>query len=434
MTDVTKRVDAFLAEYGMDPARVDLDQCARAFQADMERGLRGDPEARMPMLPAYLAPEGDIPQDQPAIVIDAGGTNFRIGLVSLGARGPEIQDLRVFPMPGSQGPITWEEFVDQVSEAVLPLTGRSRRVGLCFSYAAEILPNGDGRVLRFSKQVQVEGSEGKELGRDLSAALAEKGAPGVTFSVLNDTVAALLGGVAALRDEVFDGFIGLIYGTGVNTCYAERREKLSRVTTPWEKGSMLINMESARFDGAPLSEFDRRLDARSVDPGLCLYEKMVSGRYQGEVIYHALRQGAEDGLFSPELAAFLRGLEDLTSVQADAFSARPYGEGLLAAACRTEADREAVYTIIDRAVERSARLVCANLGGILLQTGAGARIHRPACIVAEGSTFYKGHLFRGKLERLCAEYFTGVLGRSYAFRQVADANLIGTAAAALLHA
>ena len=133
MTDVTKRVDAFLAEYGMDPARVDLDQCARAFQADMERGLRGDPEARMPMLPAYLAPEGDIPQDQPAIVIDAGGTNFRIGLVSLGARGPEIQDLRVFPMPGSQGPITWEEFVDQVSEAVLPLTGRSRRVGLCFS-------------------------------------------------------------------------------------------------------------------------------------------------------------------------------------------------------------------------------------------------------------------------------------------------------------
>ena len=61
------------------------------------------------------------------------------------------------------------------------------------------------------------------------------------------------------------------------------------------------------------------------------------------------------------------------------------------------------------------------------------RIHRPACIVAEGSTFYKGHLFRGKLERLCAEYITGRLGRYYAFRQVADANLIGTAAAALLN-
>ena len=204
MTDVTKRVDAFLAEYGMDPARVDLDQCARAFQADMERGLRGDPEARMPMLPAYLAPEGDIPQDQPAIVI-AGGTNFRIGLVSLGARGPEIQDLRVFPMPGSQGPITWEEFVDQVSEAVLPLTGRSRRVGLCFSYAAEILPNGDGRVLRFSKQVQVEGSEGKELGRDLSAVVVDgaKADGSMTTQVFTLEDGLLLNSPAGVNSESY---------------------------------------------------------------------------------------------------------------------------------------------------------------------------------------------------------------------------------------
>ena len=218
----------------------------------------------------------------------------------------------------------------------------------------------------------------------------------------------------------------------LNTCYAERREALVKVPSPWPKGTMLINMESARFDAVPQSTFDRQLDRESVDPGLCRYEKMVSGRYQGEVIYHALRQGAEEGLFSPELSALLQGLEGLTSVQADAFAARPYGDGLLAAACRTEADREAVYTVIDRAVERSARLVCANLGGILLQTGAGTHIHRPVCIVAEGSTFYKGHLFRGKLERLCAQYLTGALGRHYAFRQVADANLIGTAAAALL--
>ena len=46
-------------------------------------------------------------------VIDAGGTNFRIGLVSLGARGPEIQDLRVFPMPGSQGPIKVKRIIQR---------------------------------------------------------------------------------------------------------------------------------------------------------------------------------------------------------------------------------------------------------------------------------------------------------------------------------
>lgn len=433
MSGAAENVDKFLKKYGLDPALVDVDSCARAFQADMERGLRGDTEAWMMMLPTYLALDGKVPEDQSTIVIDAGGTNFRIGLFTMRPGGPVVEDLSVFPMPGSQGPITWEEFVEQVSAAVLPFTDRSRRVGLCFSYAAEILPNRDGRVLQISKQVQITGSAGKELGRDLSAALAAKGAPGVTFVVLNDTVAALLGGVAGLGDEVFDGYVGLIYGTGVNTCYAEKRENLHKVATPWDRESMLINMESARFDGAPLSEFDRRLDASSVDPGMCHYEKMVSGRYQGEVIYHALRMGAEEGLFSAGLTQRLEKLEQLTLVQADAFTARPYGKGVLSAACETEEDRESIYTIIDRSVERSARLVCANLAGILLQTGAGRHIQRPACIVAEGSTFYKGHLFRGKLERVCDEYITGVLGRHYAFRQVADANLVGTAVAALLN-
>lgn len=433
MPDMAARTDAFLKHHGLDPALVDVDKCARAFQADMERGLRGDPDAWMMMLPTYLALDGDVPEEEPTIVIDAGGTNFRIGLVTMRAGRPEVEGLNVFPMPGSTGAIPWEAFIEQVSNAILPLTDRTRRVGLCFSYAAESLPNRDGRVLKISKQVQITGSEGRELGRDLSASLDAKGVSGVRFVVLNDTVAALLGGVAGLGDEVFDNYVGLIYGTGVNTCYAERRENLHKVTTPWDRDTMLINMESARFDGAPLSRFDRLLDERSVDPGACHYEKMVSGRYQGEVVYHALRLGAEEGLFSAGLSRRLLALDELTMVQANAFTARPYGENLLAHACEGEEDRESVYTIIDRIVERSARLVCANLAGILLQTGAGARIQRPVCIVAEGSTFHKGYLFRGKLERICAEYITDKLGRHYAFRQVDDANLIGTAAAALLN-
>ena len=428
-----RKAEAFLRRYGLDPAQIDLDTCARSFKMDMERGLRGDPRAWMLMLPTYLSPEGRISEGQSAIVIDAGGTNFRVGLVTMGPEGPVVEALRVSPMPGSLSPITWEAFVDQVAEAVLPLTDRSRRVGLCFSYAAEILPNRDGRVVRFTKQVQVTGSEGKELGRSLSEALAAKGVPDVHFVVLNDTVAALLGGVASLRDEVFDDFIGLIYGTGVNTCYVERRERLKRLSGGWEPERMLINMESAQFDGAPMSEFDRQLDGESVDPGLCHYEKMVSGRYLGELIWRALRQGAADGLFSGELNGRLQALQGLTSVEADAFCARPYGENRLAALCGCEEDRELVYILIDRVIERAALLVCANLAGILLQTGKGRHIHRPVCIVAEGSTFYKGHLFRGKVERLCANYITGRLGLHYAFRQVADANLLGTAAAALLH-
>jgi len=433
MEAITDQVTAFLRRHGLDLSRLDVGALSHAFREDMARGLRGDRDAWMLMLPTYLGLEGTLPKDEPVIVIDAGGTNFRIGLVTMTETGPLVEDLTVFPMPGSQGAITWEEFLDQVSDAILPFTRRAKRVGLCFSYAAEILPNRDGRVIRLTKQVEIAGSDNQELGRDLSAALAAKGAPGVEFLVLNDTVAALLGGVAELEGEVFDGYVGLIYGTGVNTCYVEARDNLHKVTAPWTRENMIVNMESARFDGAAMSDFDKRLDENSMDPGLCHYEKMVSGRYGGEVVFHALRLAAEEGLFSPTLASHIQALEGLTLVQADAFAARPYGDNVLANACATEADREAVYAIIDAVTERSARLVCANLGGILLQTGGGRQAHRPVCVVAEGSTFYKGCLFRDKLVRFCQEELAGKLGLHLVFRQVKDANLLGTAAAALLN-
>ncbi|NCB62059.1 MAG: hexokinase [Clostridia bacterium] len=432
MSELAVKVDALLQRYGMDPERVDVDECARAFQRDMEAGLNGDPSARMMMLPTYLTAAGELPLDEPVVVVDAGGTNFRVALVTMREGGPQVDDLSVSPMPGSRGAITKEEFVDQVTDQLLPLVKKSRRVGLCFSYAAEILPNRDGKVVAISKQVQINGSTGMLLGEEFSAALDAKGVGGVVFTVLNDTVAALLGGVADTRDENFDGYIGLIYGTGVNTCYAERSENVTKLKTPWDAPDMLINMEAGSFADVNLGEGDKLLDAASVDPGKCHYEKMISGRYLGEVMYHTLRFAARDGLFSNSMAEELRKLSGLTTAEGDAFCARPYGGNVLARMCDTEEDREVTYLILDRCVERAARLVCGNLAGIFLQTGWGKRRHRPTCIVAEGSTFYKGQLFKGKLERIAAEYMTGTLGRYFVFRRTEDANLIGTAAAALL--
>ena len=432
MSELSTKVDDLLRRYGMEPERVDVDQCAHAFQRDMELGLKGDCAAHMMMLPTYLTATGELPLDESVVVVDAGGTNFRVALVTMRESGPQVEDLAVSPMPGSRGPISKEAFVDQVTDQLLPLVRKSRRVGLCFSYAAEILPNRDGKVVSISKQVQITGSTGMLLGEEFSAALDAKGVPGVVFTVLNDTVAALLGGVADTRDENFDGYVGLIYGTGVNTCYAERSENVTKLETAWEHPDMLINMEAGSFADVLQGESDKLLDEASVDAGKCHYEKMISGRYLGEVMYHTLRFAAKDGLFSAKMADGLMKLTELTTAEADAFCARPYGSGVLALMCDTEDDRETAYLILDRCVERAARLVCGNLGGILLQTGWGKHRHRPACIVAEGSTFYKGQLFKGKLERIAAEYITGTLGRYFVFRRTEDANLIGTAAAALL--
>lgn len=431
MISIPGRVDAFLSHHGMEPERSDPGELTRRFLEEMERGLAGAPSSVL-MLPTYLSGEGAPARGKPIIVLDAGGTNFRAALVTMNPDGPCVEDLRVFPMPGSQTAATWDQFIGAVADAVLPLTGRSRQAGLCFSYTTEILPDRDGRVLSLSKQVRITGAAGKLLGRALTGALADRGVPDLQVTVLNDGAATLLGGMTEGIGERFDGRLSLIYGTGVNTCCQMPAARISRVTVPWE-GGMLVNPESGGFRRVEQGDYDREVDQASDDPGRAPYEKMVASRYGGETILRTLRGAAAEGLLSPALSRRMAALDRLTLAETAAFTARPYGDSVLAAACVTGDDREAVYTVIDRNVQRSANLVCANLAALLELTDAGRYLHRPACVIAEGSTFYKEHLFRGKLEQVCAAYVTGVLGRRLVFRQVDHVNLVGTAAAVLLN-
>ena len=77
----SEKVRVFLTRHNMEPERIDLAETTAAFLGEMELGLRGR-ESSLKMLPTYLTADGVLPMDEPAAVIDAGGTNFRTALVS----------------------------------------------------------------------------------------------------------------------------------------------------------------------------------------------------------------------------------------------------------------------------------------------------------------------------------------------------------------
>jgi len=87
-----------------------------------------------------------------------------------------------------------------------------------FFIPSEILPNRDGRLLYFCKEVQAPGVVGQLIGRNLLEAL---GMPEKQIVLLNDTVATLLAGKSASIGHEYETFIGYILGTGTNTCYNE---------------------------------------------------------------------------------------------------------------------------------------------------------------------------------------------------------------------
>lgn len=426
------RTDDFLARHGMDPAQIDLAACTAAFLDHMERGLRGEPSSIL-MLPTYLTGDGALAPDEPVIVIDAGGTNLRAALVTLTESGPRIEGLQVRPMPGSLAPVSWAEFLSAVADLILPLTARSGRVGFCFSYPAEITPERDGRMLRLTKQVKITGAVGRPVCADLARELRARGAPDLRFVLLNDTAAALMGGVAARRGTAHDGFIGLVYGTGINTCCAVRTSHIPKLSGYAGADSMIINLESGGFTGLPRGDMDLALDAATADPGAYLYEKMVSGAYLGDLLLLTLRQARAEGLLSPGMADGLEALSCLDTAQADAFLVDARGRNTLAGVCRIDRDREVVREIGERLAARAAKLVCANLSAILLLTGRGRSPEKPVCIMAEGSAIRKSSLLGPLLERCLTEYATDTLGRSWTICRTENTNLLGSAAAALLN-
>lgn len=215
--EYSEKARVFLARHGMEPERVDFASVTAAFLGEMELGLAGRTSS-LKMIPTYLTAAGELPMGRSAAVIDAGGTNFRTALVTYTPEGPVIDELRVSPMPGSEAPVRWEDFIALTAERLLPLLEKTDTVGFCFSYPTEETPERDGRIIRLTKQVEITGFEGRLICADLKDALARRGAEGVRIVLLNDTPAVLLSGAALLADSAFDSLVGLIAGTGLNTC------------------------------------------------------------------------------------------------------------------------------------------------------------------------------------------------------------------------
>ena len=232
----------FLERHGMTPESVDPDVYIYRMLSEMKSGLAGE-ACSMDMIPTYLSNDGELQSGVQAAVIDAGGTNFRSALVRFQSGGYTVTDMIKRRMPGTEAPCTWEEFIRFTADAIEPLMDRAEVIGFCFSYAAVITPERDGRVITIDKEVVVEGCEGQLVGASLLQELERRGITGKRIVILNDTVAVLLGMAAGLDKSKYSGFTGQVSGTGTNTCVSLPVSAIGKLGLEGDRG-MIINLES----------------------------------------------------------------------------------------------------------------------------------------------------------------------------------------------
>ena len=426
-----EKANEFLASHQMRAEDFDLNELVEIFTDHMNKGLTKTPASLM-MLPTYIEAENEFQMEKPVIAIDAGGTNFRTAIVYFNKQRELIIDqLKNYSMPGVEKEISKEEFFDEMASYLDGYAEQSGQIGFCFSYATEIFPNKDGKLIQFSKEVKAKEVVGEMIGENLLKAL---GTPEKQIVILNDTVATLLAGKSAATQKTYDSFIGYILGTGTNTCYIEKNSNILKADGLDQSKSQIINIESGNFNNAPRTDIDITFDNGTGNPGNYSFEKMFSGGYFGGLCLKTLQTAAKEGLFTEATSVILRGVDALTSEQANSFTLGiADANNPLKAAAATGEDADTIMAIIDGLIERAAKLVAGNIAAVILKTEKGQQADKPVLLTIEGTTFYKLKGLRIQFENYLQDYLSGDKQRYYEIVEVDQSSLVGAALAALVN-
>ncbi|TWW67263.1 putative hexokinase HKDC1 [Takifugu flavidus] len=337
--DPTKKVDRFL--YAMRLHDDQLNDISARFQAEMKKGLSSDSNAAasVKMLPTHVRSTPDGSEKGQFLALDLGGSKFKVLQVKvregMGIRrgGVEMEE-KTYPIPEELLTGRGTELFDHVAESLNDFLTQKKislekkhPLAFTFSFPCEHTALNKGSLIHWSKNYQVRGLRDKDVVQTLREAIDRNGDMDVeVLAMVNDTVATMM--TCGFDDQYCE--VGLIVGTGTNACYMEELRHIDLVEG--DEGRMCINTEWGGFgdDGVLkdyLTEFDRDIDAASINPGKQIFEKMVSGMYLGELVRLVLLKMAKLGLlFDGHVSDVLRTKGAITTAHVAAME--EYKNGL----------------------------------------------------------------------------------------------------------
>lgn len=389
-----------------------LKEIALSFLEKVKAGLHKENE-EIQCIPTFITPKTTA-VDGTALVLDLGGTNYRVAIIDFNNGTPTIhpnngwkKDMSVMKSPGYRQEELFKELADMIDgiqwKEEVP-------IGYCFSYPAESVPGGDARLLRWTKGVNIKEMIGQFIGKSFLDYLNKRDKLKFTgIKVLNDTIASLFAG---LTDNSYDAYIGLIVGTGTNMATFIPADKITKLNAEYGmQGLVPVNLESGNFHPPFLTSVDDTVDAISDSPGTQRFEKAVSGMYLGDILKAAFPLEEFEEKFDAQKLTAIINYPDI---------------------------HKDVYVQVAQWIYiRSAHLVAASLAGLVLLLKSYNKDLRKICLVAEGSMFWSRNrknkdyhvLVMEKLQELLCEFQLEDV--EVRINQMDNANLIGTGIAAL---
>ncbi|KAF2499580.1 hypothetical protein BU16DRAFT_557897 [Lophium mytilinum] len=403
----------------------------KEFIRELDEGLQKD-GTEMSQIPTYVTAVPNGTEKGLYMAVDLGGTNFRVCSIQLHGN-------TTFSLTQSKVAIPRELMVAKTSKELFSFlakqiegflkahhsdhyAGTLRRratisnvggfkqeeifnLGFTFSFPVHQIGINKGLLMRWTKGFDIQDAVGKDVCALLQTEIDELHLPVRVAALVNDTVGTLMA-----RSYTSPGktgtLLGAIFGTGTNGAYVEKLSKVSKLLNNKDAGDfdkstgeMIVNTEWGSFDNSlrtlPNTSYDAALDKDSVNPGIQMFEKRVSGMFLGEILRLALVGLLKDPsvtLFRDDNSA-TNDVHSTTQIAESSPIWKQWGidtsflsicAGDSSAGLRitrqtldkdyginavSAEDAEAVKLIANAVGKRAARLAAVAIGAIVIETG-----------------------------------------------------------------
>ncbi|KAF9329863.1 glucokinase [Podila minutissima] len=369
-----------------------LQQLTEAFVQHMNEGLTAQKGAckDLAMIPTYVTGRPDGHERGSYLALDLGGTNLRVCLITLKGdhaleshqrafkvsdhlQEAHVSELMDFIAASIKDFITSEHISSKIVEH--PSDSETLELGFTFSFPVTQTAIDAGVLLRWTKGFCCPGAVGNDVVQLLQEALNRNGVNVHVAALVNDTVGTLL----AHSYTHPNTFVGAIFGTGTNGAYVETTRNIPSISSPAKE--MLVNIEWGNFDKdkefLPLTIHDNKLDKESINPGVHVFEKMISGMYLGEIARNVLLNligqrilfgGVSSEILNKHYALETKFMSDIEKDTSSTLTATAtILEQELNIRNSTVADREIVKTVCQLVGNRAARLSAMATAAVIRQ-------------------------------------------------------------------
>ncbi|KAG5644484.1 hypothetical protein DXG03_008311 [Asterophora parasitica] len=293
-----------------------------AFKETLELGLT-KPEQVVPMIPTFVFgfPSGKEQGDY--LAVDLGGTNLRVCLVSVKGEGKfEITQTK-YRLTEEQKQDDGQKLFDFCAECLKTFidtnltadeTGRQQLkpgetlpLGFTFSYPCFQTKIDHGELIRWTKGFGATNTEGRDVAEMFRKSLDKYELPVTLTALINDTTGTLI--ASHYVDPKTK--IACIFGTGCNAAYMEHVADIPKIKDLGieDSAEIAINCEWAATHGLlqgafdsfehehlPRTKYDIIVDETSNKPGEQAFEKLISGRYLGEILRLVICELIDEGV------------------------------------------------------------------------------------------------------------------------------------------